>query len=66
MDSSLAPRPPVVQVQKWDAVYDRPITDKDGREVTTVRYDDGEVLNISVEDVDDDVVEAFELDEHAG
>jgi hypothetical protein len=34
--------------------------------VTTVRYDDGEVLRLSVDDVDDEVVEAFKLDEHAG
>ena len=59
MASSRSARPPIEQVQKWDAVYDRPFTDADGRDVTTVRYDDGEVLNIAVDDVDDDVVEAF-------
>ena len=59
MASTGSAHPPVAQVQKWDAVYDRPFTDDEGRDVTTVRYEDGEVLNISVDDLDDDVVEAF-------
>jgi hypothetical protein len=59
MASSRLTLPPIEQVQKWDAVYDRPFTDDDGRDVTTVRYDDGEVLHLALDDVDDDVVEAF-------